>query len=229
MDGLERPALHHERNDGSKSAYRQERTRVGRFSLIISIVSLIISGITLYETVLKQPQPVMYAASNWRYTRLQAQGRDDELIVIPVSVANHGARPGVIRTFRLTLQKPDAQPAEFESAAILTPERTLQLFAPLTIAPHATSTVVLVFASRTAQGNRYVSGSGAYAARLVMCPVRDRSLGPIDDWLAPEPAGLEVQLDITGVSVKLDNNLFDDRQAGSVKVQEMTPVASDPC
>jgi hypothetical protein len=54
----------------------------------------------LYETILKEPSLQILAGCNWEYGH--GPGSYDEFFVVPLTVANHGARAGAVLAIELT-------------------------------------------------------------------------------------------------------------------------------
>ena len=85
------------------SRLRRYTAVLKRAALSISLISLAFSGVSLYETVLKQPSLQILAGCNWEYGR--GPGSYDEFFVVPVTVTNHGARAGAVLAMELTASK----------------------------------------------------------------------------------------------------------------------------
>src|SRR5215470_17106250 len=121
------------------STVRRYTAALRRAALFISLVSLALSGVSLYETVLKQPRLVIFTGCSWQYGR--GPGSYDEYFVIPVTIANDGARGGTVLAIELVMDKggaPKSFAGNFTVASL--DDKTRQLFAPLAIAGHASAT-----------------------------------------------------------------------------------------
>ena len=66
----------------------------GRLAAIISAIALVFSGISLYETVLKQPQLNILVPSTLHYARDIENNM--EIVAVPITIANNGARDGAV-------------------------------------------------------------------------------------------------------------------------------------
>ena len=75
-------------------------SRGNRLATIVSAFAFAFSGVSFYETVMKQPHLTAYVAPVLHYA--QDGGGDVELFAIPVTVANDGARTGTILSMTLT-------------------------------------------------------------------------------------------------------------------------------
>jgi len=69
---------------------------------LVSALALIFSGISLYETVLKQAEVYVFVPNTIAYTR--DPSGSFEVFVVPVTVANTGARDGLVSSFDLTVK-----------------------------------------------------------------------------------------------------------------------------
>ena len=64
----------------------------GALTAIVSAFALIFSAVSLYETVLRQPDLAVYAPPVIHYTRESNR----EALLLPVTIANRGARDGTV-------------------------------------------------------------------------------------------------------------------------------------
>ena len=168
------------------SKVRRYGAALRRAALFISLVSLAFSGVSLYETVLRQPRLTIFAGCNWQYGR--GPGSYDEYFVIPVTVANDGARGGTVLAIELTMDKGGRSKAfagNFTVAGI--DDKTRQLFAPLAIAGHASATASIVFTQRTPTGPPLFGEPGGYDAALKLRTAVGLSYGFIDRLFASPP------------------------------------------
>jgi hypothetical protein len=165
---------------------RRYTAALRRAALFISLVSLAFSGVSVYETVLRQPRLTIFTGCNWQYGR--GPGSFDEYFVIPVTVANDGARGGAVLAIELTVDKggrSKAYAGNFTVAGL--DDRTRQLFAPLAIAGHAAATASIVFTQRTPTGTPLVGEPGGYDAALKLRTAVGLSYGFIDRLFASPP------------------------------------------
>src|SRR5262245_59856199 len=65
----------------------------GRLPTLISLTALILSVVSLYETVLKQARPALHVGAVMYYTRDSESG---ESFAVPVTITNRGARDVVV-------------------------------------------------------------------------------------------------------------------------------------
>jgi len=108
----------------------------GHWGVVISVIALLLSGVSLYETVLKQAKPAIYISGVMRYWRDSRER--SEVFALPITIANHGMRDAVITSIGLTAEKRgQAVHGSFTSAYFGEgPEATLKLFSPISIEGH---------------------------------------------------------------------------------------------
>jgi hypothetical protein len=146
LDGTREPDPR-AKNAGAREAARlapSDRRTGRRWPGLVSIVALVFSGISLYETVLKQAALSIYVGGvghvSWdRATRA-------EIIALPVTVTNQGARDAVVLDLRLG---PDDAPDRYRSSFVgsLYPGQN-EPFAPWPVAGHGSHVGVVHFHSK---------------------------------------------------------------------------------
>jgi len=142
--------------------------------------------------VLRQPRLTIFAGCNWQYGR--GPGSFDEYFVIPVTIANDGARGGTVLAIELTIEKggrSKAYTGNFTLASL--DDKTRQLFAPLAIAGHASVTASIVFTQRTPAGAPLFGEPGPDNARLKLRTAAGMSYGLIDWPFAGAPPDVHLK------------------------------------
>jgi hypothetical protein len=184
--------------DLTRREYRRERLRWGRSSLLISLLALILSAWSFFETTLRQPNFAAYTAPDWQYGR--GPGTDDEFLIVPLTIANHGARPGAVLFIELTLKNTTGEERSFLSSAVLQDEKNRLLFAPLSVQGHMAVSSAIVFTppaeGEAAIARAFIDGNGRYQARLTFCTAFNRAFGQFDSLLTLQPADLAVELNM---------------------------------
>jgi hypothetical protein len=167
------------------SKVRRYTAALRRAALFISLVSLAFSGVSLYETVLRQPRLTIFTGCNWQYGR--GPGSFDEYFVIPVTVANDGARGGTVLAIELTVDKGGRSKDYAGNFTVAGADDKRQLFAPLAIAGRAAATASIVFTQRTPAGPPLFGEPGSYGAALKLRTAVGISYGFVDQLFASPP------------------------------------------
>jgi hypothetical protein len=129
----------------------------GWMTAAVSGMALIASGVSLWESTLKQPDIKVYVSENIHYTR-DPYG-SYEVLAVPVTIANGGARDGAILSLQLEVKKPaTSQTVKFKSAYMADAQyfggrddvsarlkRPKLPFAPLSVAGRAAFTGTVLF------------------------------------------------------------------------------------
>jgi hypothetical protein len=89
--------------------------RGNRLATLVSAFAFAFSAVSFYETVLKQPNLRIYVTDTLSYTRDPWGGY--EVIAVPITIANSGARDGAVITLELDVKNLDTDKVEkFTSA-----------------------------------------------------------------------------------------------------------------
>ncbi|MEI9902350.1 MAG: hypothetical protein WDN31_22270 [Hyphomicrobium sp.] len=115
---------------------------------ILSALALVISAFSLYESSFKTAEIELYIPPVIQYAR--DGGGDTEVFVVPVTIANSGARTGTVLSMELNVENPATKQAKRYYSAFLgehqvdadAPNRS---FAPLSIPGHGTFTDTVRF------------------------------------------------------------------------------------
>lgn len=97
--------------DSSMSSFPSIARRVarsGRLATIVSAFAFAFSGVSFYETVMKQPKLDIFVPPVLHYAR--DSGGDVELFALPVTISNDGARTGTVISMELDVEA--LKPAE---------------------------------------------------------------------------------------------------------------------
>ena len=179
---------------------------VGALSTALaSAVALIFSAISLYHSVLKQPELGVHVSSVVHYTR-DANG-NFEVFAIPLTIANHGARDGTVLDIDLTVSREGGEETKaFFSAysvdgSFFVPpgrydskqrrfervDRPKQPFAPIAVPGRDSFSGTLLFYKKGKGFPKIVTEAGNYRLKLKLNTRLDKSLGAVDQLLAPKP------------------------------------------
>lgn len=181
---------------------------------IASAVALVFSAISLYHSVLKQPELQFHVSPVLHYTR-DASG-NYEVFAVPLTIANHGARDGIVLDLELVARAVDGgEEKRFYSAYMVDGsffvkpggydmerrrfervDRPKTPFAPISVAGRSNYTGTLLFYRKHEAFPKIVTQAGEYDITVRLNARLDNSLGALDAYLAkvPEPVTKRVKL-----------------------------------
>lgn len=84
------------RDDAMDEALGRTSGSGGLFATLISALALVFSGYTFYESVLRAPELAVYVPPGIEYTDPDKPDSPFEVFIIPVTLANDGARTGTV-------------------------------------------------------------------------------------------------------------------------------------
>ncbi len=179
--------------DASGRLARQYARHGGNLiAILASAMALIFSGVSLYETVIKQAHLHMFVPDAIAYTR-DPDG-SIEVFAVPVTVSNSGARDGIVSSLKLevrnvatgvkqTLEASYVAGQDYFSAkedAANGVRRSKTPFAPLSVAGRGSQTATVLFYARQYSEQRVVSGQGKYELRLTAATKPVEAMGALD-------------------------------------------------
>jgi len=190
----------------------------GLLTGLASTVALIFSAVSLYHSVLKQPELHVFASPVMHYTR-DGNG-DREVFAVPVTIANHGARDGVVLDMELEVEDPVTgttktfysaytvdgeyfvKPAAYDMQArrFDRVDRPQTPFAPVSVAGRSNFSGTILFYSKGDWFPKVISKKGNFDLTLKVRTRLDDSLGFIDEFLRTEPEPVRRRVKITYVS-----------------------------
>lgn len=89
----------------------------GLLATIISALALLFSGYSVYETVLKVPQIATYVPPRIAYTDPDRPENPFEVFIVPLTLANDGARTGTVLAVELKVTNPRTNKSKLFYAA----------------------------------------------------------------------------------------------------------------
>ena len=89
------------RDDAMDEALGRNSRSGGLLATLISALALAFSGYTFYESVLRAPELAVYVPPGIEYTDPDRPDNPFEVFVIPVTLANDGARTGTVLSIDL--------------------------------------------------------------------------------------------------------------------------------
>jgi hypothetical protein len=139
---------------------------------LMSLVALMFSGYSLYESALRAPQLSLFVAPRIDYTDPDRPEAVREVFILPLTIANDGARPAVVLAINLEVVDPRSQKKKmFYSARLGTwGETPLRPFAPVVLAGRATFSNAVQFEPRNGETVTRIldSGAGTYGFKLTV-------------------------------------------------------------
>lgn len=104
----------------------------GRWAVLISFVALIFSGISLYESVLKQARLTLYVGEIVRHAQQPTTNTD--VFALPVTIANRGARDAAVTGLELFVTKGSGRGRRYVASYLGdNPAKDNSAFAPLSL------------------------------------------------------------------------------------------------
>lgn len=159
----------------TKQEYRRESLASGRVALLISVLALVVSIWSLYETYLRQPEFTPHVATQWKYTR--DKGYDDEILIVPLTITNNGARQGPVVVIEMTVSK-GSHTRRFLSTGVIQAENQQAMFAPLSIQGRQAISNTYVFTSSDKANPIIVDNNeDTYQVSIKVCSVHRGALG----------------------------------------------------
>lgn len=181
---------------------------------IASAVALIFSAVSLYHSVLKQPELDVHVSQVVHYTR-DSNG-NYEVFAIPITIANHGARDGTVLDLELAVSAVEGgeekvfysaymvdgsffvRPGRYDMQTRKTErvDRPKAPFAPIAVPGRGSYSGTLLFYTKGKAFPKVVSSKGDYKLRISLNAQLDDSLGPLDRALRKsiDPVELIVRL-----------------------------------
>ncbi len=165
----------------------------GKITAIVSATALLFSGLSLYQSVVKQPDLHVYVPP------VMHLGRDEtgklETISIPITISNRGAREGTVLSVDLVVKNQSGEKSRtFYSAYFGSwPKAGIEPFAPIAVPGRSSYSGTVQFYPKD-EGKNIVLDKGAYDMTMVLNTRFDDSLGMIDEIWRPETKPLRFSM-----------------------------------
>ncbi len=171
-----------------------------------SAVALAVSGLSLWETTLRQPSLKVYVGESMFYTR--DPWGSYEVLVVPITIVNSGALDGAVTALRLALTNADTGQSEtFESTYTADAtwfagsdnvtnrtKRPKSPFSAIAIAGRAAWSGTVLFYSPEFKEKRVAEPRSRLSGQLTV--TAPRSDGWLDRMFASEPAPIKVAMTV---------------------------------
>jgi len=174
-----------------------------RLSTIVSVLALLFSGYSLWETSLKRSELKVFVPPVIRYAS-PLQNSNFEVFSIPVTISNEGARAGTVMAMDLMVRDPQNNVTKhFYSGDFgnWTRERglngDLRPFAPVAVPGRASYSDTVTFYSRTEETvMQIVQAAGHFEFTITLDVAPSEHFGPVDRFWrqVPEPLTFEMEL-----------------------------------
>lgn len=178
---------------------------------VVSLVALLFSAFSLWETSLKQPDLQVYVSPVVHYTR---DGEEAEVFALPVTIANQGARDGAVLSLDLRVKVGEAgserdfysaytvdgsffvPPGRFDPAtrSFERVDRPKTPFAPISIPGRGTYTGTILFYNKGKAWPKLVTEKGNFELTLEPVVHYDESLGIVDRVFRRHPAPVTLRV-----------------------------------
>ena len=168
----------------------------GWSTLLMSIAALLISAISLYQTVLKQANLNLFIPETISYTR-DSEDRF-EVFIIPLTITNSGARDGVVSSLRLVgTSKQDGKKVTFKASYFAKAEyfmaqagrsqtgvikRPKEPYSPIPVTGYSGFGGTILFYSDTNEKNPFMKGEGEYEFELIAKTNLSENSGVMDSF-----------------------------------------------
>lgn len=190
-------------NEPASTAPR--RAGPSKISAYASAIAVVFSGYSLFETSLRQPDLTVFVPPVIQYSS-PYQNSNFEVLAIPVTILNEGARTGTILSMDLTVQDAaKTKTKRFYSADLgnWTMEKArgfgLKPFSPIALAGKASQTEVILFYPRREETvQQLVNEVGSYRFTLQLNTARAEDFWLLDRlWQhPPKPVSFEMTLPV---------------------------------
>ena len=179
--------------------------RGNRLATLVSAFAFAFSAVSFYETVLKQPNLRVYVTDTLAYTRDPWGGY--EVVAVPLTIANSGARDGAVITLELDVKNVDTGKAETFTSAYTADaqyfggsddvakriKRPKLPFAPLSIAGRGAFAGVILFYSGEGSAKLVEPNSKLELTLRVLTRAAD---GWLESMFLAKPARIALQAQV---------------------------------
>lgn len=186
----------------------------GRIATLVALIALAFSAYSLWETSLKQPDVRVFVPPVIQYSA-PYNNSNFEMIAIPVTFANEGARTGTVLSMELAVTDPRTSQTKHFYAADFgrwTMEKTragaYEPFAPISLAGRTSRTETVLFYTRGEQEQpaQLIRELGPYRFTLKLEQAVADNLGPVDQWLGKGPVEVSFERDLRHYDARAFNN-----------------------
>ncbi|MCH9766081.1 MAG: hypothetical protein K0U34_08835 [Alphaproteobacteria bacterium] len=204
---------HHTITDAAETATQTASLGTGTvLTALVSGLALLFSAFSLYQTVLKQAELHLFVPETIGYTR--DPNGSFEVLVVPITVANSGARDGIVSSLQLTVRNVEtkrertfaasffAEPGYFSTKEDYREGKTRPKtpFAPLTVAGRSGYSGTVLFYPREYSEDRVVAAAGKFELKLSARMQTVEQMGVLDRLWATKLSPITFKADLPRVS-----------------------------
>lgn len=171
----------------------------GRLATLLSAFALVFSGYTFYESVLKSPALEVHIPPVINYAR--DDGGSMEVLAIPLTIANSGARTGTVLSVELQVNDPATETSKAYYSAYLGEHpkdaaETKQAFAPISVPGRGVYSGTILFYPAGEVLPALVTKKGAYELTLKLNVAKPSEGGLVAALTprSPEPISVTMTL-----------------------------------
>lgn len=176
----------------------------GKTATLVALIALAFSAYSLWETSLKQPDVRIFVPPVIQFSA-PYNNSNFEVVAIPVTFTNEGARTGTVLSIELAVTDPRTSETKLFYAADFgrwTMEKTrasaYQPFAPVSLAGNSSRTETVLFYTRgdDQKPNQIIQATGPYQFKMTLEQAVADDLGPVDKWLAKGPVSVSFEREL---------------------------------
>jgi hypothetical protein len=177
----------------------------GRLATLLSAFALLFSGYTFYESVLKAPALEVHIPPVINYARDDAGSM--EVLAIPLTIANSGARTGTVLSAELEIKDPTSETTKKYYSAYIgehpkNAEETKQAFAPISIPGRGVYSNTILFYPAGEILPALVTKKGDYELTLKLNVAEAHENGLITTLTPPPPEPISVTMTLPYFSIQ---------------------------
>ena len=177
----------HEATKDALEIARDRHRGGGALATVISAFALIFSGFSFYESVLKVPNLSIYVPPQIAYTDPDRPDSPFEVFILPLTLANDGARTGTVLSVELKVTNPRTHKTKQFYAAHFGPwgSAPVRPFAPVSLAGRASFSGAIQFFPRIGEAVPRILDltPGSYKFEITVKMVAAGK----SEWFAPKP------------------------------------------
>lgn len=188
--------------------------------ILASALALIFSGVSLYQTVIKQAHLHLFVPDTIAYTR-DPDG-SYEVFALPLTVSNSGARDGIVSSLKLEVRNSSTGAKQtLEASYFAGPDyfstkedaannvrRPKTPFAPLSVTGRGSFTATVLFYARHNEEQRVVANQGRYELLLTAEAKPVEAMGYLDGLWSTDIAPVRFVYELPQISRFFEGRMY---------------------